>query len=87
MKNMEERIATMEEQLKRLKARHQEAENKRRRTEAEQAKKDDARRRHLVGTIVLEKVERGEIAEAQFQKWLDAALTRPEDRVLFKLER
>lgn len=85
MNKMEERIASMEQQLKALKERHQKAESRRKREEAQQARKDEARRRVVAGTVVLEKVERGEIAEAQFRKWLDSALTEAEDRALFKL--
>jgi hypothetical protein len=75
----------MEQQLKVLKERHQKAEAKRKREQAQQAKKDEARRKLLAGTVVLEKVERGEIPEAQFRKWLDGELTEAEDRALFKL--
>jgi hypothetical protein len=82
---MEERIATAEQMLRTLKERHQKAETKRKREEAQQAKENDARRKVLAGTMVLEKVERGEITEAQFRKWLDGALTEPKDRALFNL--
>jgi hypothetical protein len=85
VKKMEERIATKEEQLKALKERHRKAEAKRKREEAQRAKTDDARRKLLAGTAVLEKVDRGEIDEAQFRKWLDSVLTQQEDRALFNL--
>jgi hypothetical protein len=82
---MEERIASMEQQLRSLKERHNKAEAKRKRDEAQQARKNEARRKLLAGTVVLEKVERGEITEAQFRKWLDSALREPDDRALFQL--
>lgn len=85
MKTLEERIAAAEQNLRNLKARHVEAEAKRKREEAQQAKQDAARRIVLVGTMVLAKVERGEIAEPQFRKWLDGSLTEAADRALFKL--
>jgi hypothetical protein len=85
VKKMEERIASMELQLKALKERHQKAETRRKRDEAQKARKDEARRRFLAGTVLLEKVERGEITEAQFRKWLDSSLTEADDRALFKL--
>lgn len=84
-KNMQERIASMEQELKALKERHQEAEIKRKRDEAQQAKKDDVRRKLLAGTVFLGVVERGEITQAQFRQWLDSALTQPRDRQLFDL--
>jgi len=85
VKKMEDRIASMEQQLKALKERHQKSEAKRKRDEAQQARKSEARRKVLAGTVVLEKVERGEINEAQFRKWLDSALSEPADRALFNL--
>lgn len=84
-KNMPERIASMEQELKALKERHYEAETKRKRDEAQKAKKDDTRRKLLAGTVLLAIVERGEITQAQFRQWLDSALTQPKDRALFDL--
>lgn len=85
MKTMEERIVAAEQNLRNLKERHQKAETKRKRDEAQQTKKNEARRKILAGTVVLEKVERGEITESQFRKWLESALTEPDDRALFDL--
>jgi hypothetical protein len=85
VKKMEERIATMEQELRVLKERHQKSEARRKREEAQQAKKDEARRKLLAGTVVLEKLDQGEISAAQFRQWLDSALTQPDDRALFNL--
>jgi hypothetical protein len=85
VKKMEDRIASMKQELKVLKERHLKAEAKRKREEAQRAKRDGARRKLLAGTVVLEKVDRGEIKEADFKEWLDSALTQPEDRALFNL--
>jgi len=85
MKKMDDRIATMEQQLKALKERRVKTEAKRKREQAQRAKKDGARRRLLAGTVVLDKVDRGEIKETDFKDWLDSALTQPEDRALFNL--
>jgi hypothetical protein len=85
MKNMDERIATLEDKLRQLKARQQRADEKRKRLEAKQTKKTDLRRRLLVGTVVLEKIQRGELDDDKFRKWLDTALVRPVDRALFDL--
>lgn len=85
MKKMEDRIATMEQRLKKLKDRHQKAEAKRKRDEDQRARRNDVRRKLLAGSAVLEKVESGEIPEAQLRKWLDGVLTQPQDRALFNL--
>lgn len=78
-------IAQLEERLRQLKAREQAIDARRRTLESRRERKADTRRKILVGAIVLARVERGEIAETDLQRWLDAALTRPDDRALFGL--
>jgi hypothetical protein len=85
MKNMNERIATLEDKLRQMKARQQRTEDKRKRLEARKSKKDEQRRRLLVGAIVLGKVQRGELAQKDVREWLDTELERPVDRALFDL--
>jgi hypothetical protein len=46
----------------------------------------DTRRKILVGAIVLAKVEQGELDAGLLRGWLDAALTRDDDRRLFGFE-
>jgi hypothetical protein len=46
--------------------------------------RDDTRRK--IGAIVLAKVEQGVIQESVLRSWLDAALTREDDRALFGLK-
>jgi hypothetical protein len=50
------------------------------------ARRDDTRRKILVGAIVLAKVEQGVIQESVLRSWLDGALTRQDDRALFGLK-
>ena len=76
-------IAQLEEKLRQLKAREQAAEARRRLLESRRKRKDDTRRKILVGAIVLAKVEQGELPEAKLRAWLDAALVREDDRGLF----
>ena len=83
MSRLEERIAAAEEKLKALKARQGRAETRQRARDAKQKRQDDLRRRILVGAVVLELVERGEIEKSCLVKWLDGALTRDEDKALF----
>ena len=78
-------IAQLEEKLRQLKAREQAVEARRRSLESRRARKDDTRRKILVGAIVLAKVEQGEFPEARLRSWLDAALARDDDRRLFDL--
>ena len=78
-------IAQLEERLKQLKAREQAVEARRRTLESRRARKADTRRKILVGAVVLARVERGEIPEAELRQWLDRALVRDDDRALFEL--
>jgi hypothetical protein len=60
-------------------------EQRRRTIEARRSRRDDTRRKILVGAIVLAKVEQGVLEESVLRGWLKGALTRPEDRALFGL--
>jgi hypothetical protein len=78
-------IAQLEERLRQLRAREQAVEARRRTLESRRARKADTRRKILVGAVVLAKVERGEISEADLRRWLGQALVRSDDRGLFGL--
>ena len=78
-------IAQLEERLRQLKAREQAVEARRRTLESRRQRKDDTRRKILVGAVVLARVERGEIPELELRRWLDQALVRQDDRGLFGL--
>jgi septal ring factor EnvC (AmiA/AmiB activator) len=81
--NISMRIDALEQRLKQLKIKQQRIEARRRSLESRRARRDETRRKILVGAIVLEKVERGEIEESALQRWLESGLTREEDRALF----
>jgi len=82
---LDERIVTLEQRLKQLKAQQQQKAQRRRTFESRQSRKEDTRRKILAGAIVLAKIEQGVLDGATFQKWMDEALTRADDRALFKL--
>ena len=82
---LEERIETLQEKLKQLKVRQSRIDARKRARENAQARKDDTRRKILVGALILARVEQGRFSRADLQEWLDAALTRPDDRALFSL--
>lgn len=81
-----ERIAALEAKLKQLKVVQQRKEARARTVESRRTRREELRRKILVGAIVLAKVEAGEIEERTLRDWLDPAITRPEDRALFGLE-
>ena len=82
---IEDKIQTLEERLKQLKAKQQRVAARKRTLESRRTRRDDTRRKILVGAIVLAKVDQGVIEEGQLRSWLEGALTRPDDRKLFGL--
>jgi hypothetical protein len=85
MGKIDERISTLETRLKQLKAQQVRAASRQRALEARRSRKEEVRRKVLVGAIVLDRVEREKFSKAELLAWLDEGLTRPEDRALFEL--
>jgi hypothetical protein len=84
--NEQERITALELKLKQLKVLQQRKEAKARSVESRRTRREELRRKILVGAIVLAKVEAGEIAEDTLKAWLSPAISKPEDRALFELD-
>jgi hypothetical protein len=76
-----ERLQKLEERQRRLQVEIQ----RERAVGAQQERKRDARRKIVVGAMVLGLVERGEWPREEFIEKLDAHLTRDHDRALFDL--
>jgi len=85
MANISGQIDALEQRLKQLKVKQQRMDARRRSLESRRARRDELRRKILVGAVVLTKIEQGEFQQATLDEWLDAALTRPDDRALFGL--
>jgi hypothetical protein len=81
-----ERIAALEAKLKQLKVVQQRKEARARTVESRRTRREEMRRKFLVGAVVLAKIEAGEIEEKILKQWLNPALTKPEDRALFSLD-
>jgi hypothetical protein len=81
-----ERIAALEAKLKQLKVVQQRKDARARSVEARRSRREDMRRKFLVGAVVLAKVEDGSLEEAVLKAWLDPAITKAEDRTLFGLD-
>jgi hypothetical protein len=84
--NEKERIAALEARLKELKMRQQRKEAKARTVEARRSRREEMRRKFLVGAVVLAKVEAGEIGEETLKQWMHPSLSNLEDRALFQLD-
>ena len=85
MPKLDDQIATLEDKLKNLKLPQQRSDERKRAIAAQRERKLDTRRKILIGGIVLTKIKDGALAESELRKWLDAALTRADDRELFGL--
>ena len=80
-----EQIESLEDRLKKLKARKQKSDARKRSVESRKARRDDTRRKILVGAVVLAKIEQGVFDRGTLMNWLDGALRREDDRELFDL--
>jgi uncharacterized small protein (DUF1192 family) len=85
MVNIDQKIAALEERLARLKQRHRKSETRRRTQETRRSRLDEARRRDLVGAVVLARVEIGKVEEQILRRWMDEGLMDLQDRELFGL--
>lgn len=85
MRNLDEQIVAAQNKLQQLKARQQRDAARRKSLESKRARKDETRKKILVGAVVLAKVERGIIPSGVLTEWLNEALTREDDRALFGL--
>ena len=81
MANAADRLKKLEEQRARINAEIQRV----RAREQQQARKDDTRRKILVGSMLLQLVEDGEWPEDKLRARLDTYLVRADDRALFEL--
>jgi hypothetical protein len=81
MRTQSERVQKLEERQRRLRMQLERAKA----AEAVQERKRDARRKIVVGAMVLGLVERGEWPRERLLEKLDQYLTRDHDRELFDL--
>lgn len=86
MPKLSERIEALESRLRELKYRQQRVESRKRMLQGQRERRDDTRRKILVGALVLTQVENGDYARERLRKALDTFLTRPGDRALFELD-
>ena len=80
-----ERMQALELKLKQLKVVQQRKVARAQSVESRRTRREELRRKILVGAVVLAKVEAGEIDEQTLKQWLHPAVTKPEDRALFGL--
>ena len=78
-------IQKLEERLRQLKVRKSRVDARRRSLDSKRSRREDTRRKILVGAVVLAKVDQGVLEDSVLRNWLDQALMRSDDRGLFGL--
>jgi hypothetical protein len=81
MATKEERLKALEQKQAQIKAQIQALKAR----DTDKERKDDTRRKVLLGGVVLRLVKDGRLQQAQVTGWLDDALTADRDRALFGL--
>ena len=82
---LDAKIEAKRVKLEQLKVRQLRLENRLQFLAGKQARRDETRRKILIGATILAKIERGEFAREKLDAMLDEALTRKDDRALFGL--
>lgn len=82
---LDEKIKKQQERLKQLKAQKQALEAKEKKRIAEQQRKEDTRKKILLGAYLLKKMEESEANRQRILADLDEYLIEPRDRALFGL--
>ena len=85
MAKLDDQIQKLQENLKQLKARQQAIEIRKKAIASKRERKQDTRRKILIGAVIMAKIEQKTMDEKQLRKWLDEVLTRADDRALFGL--
>lgn len=84
-KSIDDKIADFETKLKQLKAQKKLAENREKKKAKEQERKDETRRKILLGAMLLQRMKNDEQYNQNILAWLDKYLTENRDRKLFGL--
>jgi hypothetical protein len=82
---IEERVKAAEERLKKLRAKNAREKARARTVQNRTARREETRRKVLVGAVVLARIEKGLLEESVLRGWMDGALERVEDRAMFGL--
>lgn len=83
---LELQIKEQQANLKALKVKKKSLEMAKIQAEAEKKRRDETRRKILVGALVLNEIQNNENLKAHIEMLLEGGLSKPEDRQLFNLE-
>lgn len=82
---LELQIKEQQANLKALKVKKKSLEMAKIQAEAEKKRRDETRRKILVGALVLNEIQNNENLKAHIEMLLEGGLSKPEDRLLFNL--
>jgi predicted transcriptional regulator len=83
---LESQIKQQQEILKGLKSKKKSLEMAKIQEEIDKKRRDDTRRKILVGALVLNEIQNNENLKAHIDMLLEVNLTKPDERELFNLE-
>ena len=83
--DLDDRIKKQQEKLAQLKAQKQAIEAKKAKLEKEQKRKDETRRKILLGSYMLKKMNENDFEKQKILAELNEYLTEPRDRRLFEI--
>lgn len=83
---IERQIKDQQDNLRALKAKKKSLEMAKIQAEIDKKRRDETRRKILVGALVLNEIQNDEKLKAHVDILLEVNLTKPEDRELFNLE-
>ncbi len=84
---IDQQIEAAKQRLEQLKAKKQKVEAQKRALEQKLSRKEDTRRKILLGAMILEQMEKDEAKKARILADLDVHLVRTDDRALFGFEK
>jgi hypothetical protein len=85
MPKLDDQINTLEARLKQLKIKQQRVDARARALASRRQRKDDTRRKILIGATILARIDTNQIDHTELEAWLNLHLTRDDDRALFAL--
>ena len=85
MATIYQQVEKLKERLQVKEARIEEMEARKRLKDRQKKRKDDTRRKILIGAAVLARVENGDTSQEKLNALLDKHLTKAHDRALFDL--
>ncbi len=86
MTPLDARIADLEKKLSQARAKQQQIDAQKKAAQSKISRAEDTRKKILIGSVILSKVQNGGWPKEKFLAMMGGALTREKDRALFGLD-